>query len=143
MARLLTLFANFVGIAIAGSLAAWATVVAIFAFEQADKPVTDIWIEVYMAMFWVGLAGNFVVGLPVAVLVYVLARKHLVQAPATLATISVLAGVMLILASFVIGDTRGALIFGLPAFASAITFGAAGYLLLIRPQRPRGNALNV
>ncbi len=137
MQRILGLFANFVGIAIAGSVAAWITVVAIFALQRSDEPVTEIWIEVYMGMFWVGLAGNFVVGLPVALLVYALARKHLVQAPASLAMISVLSGVMLILASYVIGDERAALIFGLPAFASAITFGAAGYFLIIRPQRPR------
>ena len=143
MARFLALIANFIGIAIAGSVAAWVTVVAIFALERADKPITEIWIEVYTGMFWVGLAGNFVVGLPVAVLVYALARKQMVQAPAILAMISVLSGVMLILASFVVGDARAALIFGLPAFASAITFGVVGYLFLIRPHRTSGKIVNV
>ncbi|MEM1289721.1 MAG: hypothetical protein AAGH60_15330 [Pseudomonadota bacterium] len=82
------------------------------------------------------LFGSFTIGLPVALLTFLLSWRHLAQSPATLAMVAVLAGIMMILTSYVIGDEMGVLVLGLPAFVAALTYGILGWFWILKPLRP-------
>lgn len=132
------ILAKFLCIAFFAGLAAWAIGASIFVFERSPTPV-DL-TPILTSIFWVALLGSYVVGLPVAALVFAMAHKHLVQSPKTLFMLAALAGVMMTLTCLVLGDARAAMLFGIPSFAAAMTFAAFGYLWIIKPQR---EALNV
>ena len=53
--------------------------------------------------------------------------------------VAVLAGIMLMLASFVLADEAGVLVLGIPAFIAVITFAVLGWFWILRPMR-RGEA---
>jgi hypothetical protein len=103
--------------------------------EGARAANPDVWALAFMF----ALFGNFAVGLPVALLTYFLSARHLIQSPATLAMIAVLAGIMVILASFVLAKADGIVVLGLPGFASAITFALLGWFWIIKPKRKPHN----
>lgn len=88
-------------------------------------------------LFYTSL-GSFLIGLPIALLTFWLSREHLIGSPQTLAMIAVLAGIMMMLASFVIGDENGVIVLGVPAFIAAITFGALGWFWILVPLRSQG-----
>lgn len=86
-------------------------------------------------VFSVALMGSYVVGFPVAVLIFLLSAKHLVHKPSTLVLITLLASVVMLIASFAIGDAGAMLAFGLPSVVAAITYAILGHLWIIRPVR--------
>lgn len=86
-------------------------------------------------MLYGSLTGSFAIGLPVALLVFWMSHRHLAASPTVLAMIVVLAGIMMLLASFVIGDAEGMIVLGVPAFLAAATFGVLGWFWIIRPMR--------
>lgn len=86
-------------------------------------------------MFYGSLVGCFVVGLPVALLVFWMSHKHILASPETLAMIVVLAGIMMVLASYVIGERQGVILLGVPAIFASATFGILGWFWIIRPLR--------
>jgi hypothetical protein len=83
------------------------------------------------------LLGSFSVGLPIAALTFVFAGKHLANSPATLAMVTVLAGIMLVLASYALASEVGVLALGIPSFIAALTFGVLGWFWVLRPMRKR------
>ena len=87
------------------------------------------------SLFAVSLLGSFMIGFPVAMLVYFMAWRHLVRFPTTLVLITFLSVVVMTIASFVIGGAGGIAFLGLPAAFAAVTYAGLGYLWIIRPMR--------
>ncbi len=87
------------------------------------------------------LIGSFSIGLPVSMLTYLFSSKHLAQSPQTVAMVAVLAGIMMILASYAIGDEEAVLILGIPAFIAALTYGVLGWFWILKPLRKRSETL--
>ena len=123
-------------IALVAAGVAWVYLLAFARFNGSENTV-----PAYPAMALYGsMLGSFMIGLPVSVLVFWMSHKHLVKSPTTLAMIAVIAGIMMILASFVVGDREAVLVMGVPAFLAAITFGVCGWFWILKPMReaPRG-----
>lgn len=129
MPEILTLIGKSVLIAIAAALAAWFYLIG-FAGISGGELSTRGYIGV---MLYGSLAGSFGLGLPIALMVYWMTRKHLVQSPKLLAMIALLAGIMMILASYVIGQQEGVVLLGMPAFFAALTFGGLGWFWIVKP----------
>lgn len=85
--------------------------------------------------FMPSLMGSFAIGLPVALMTYFLSGKHLAQSPLTVAMVAVLAGVMMILTSYALGDEEAVRILGIPAFIAALTYGILGWFWILKPLR--------
>ncbi len=118
-------------IALVAAGVAWGYLLAFARFNGSESAVPG-----YSTMALYGsMLGSFVIGLPVSLLVFWMSHKHLVRSPTTLAMVAVLAGIMMILASFVIGDREAVLVMGVPAFLAAITFGLCGWFWILRPMR--------
>lgn len=90
-------------------------------------------------IFSVALLGTFAIGLPIAFFAYRFSALHMAQSFVTLAMVAVLSGIMLVLASFVVGDRAGVVLMGIPAFIAALTFGLLGWFWVLRPQRKSRN----
>ncbi len=88
----------------------------------------------------IALLGSYGVGMPVSLLTYFLARRHLMQSPMTLFTIASLAGVMMILVCLVFGDGFLALMFGVPSLIAALVFATLGWFWILKPEREAANA---
>ena len=86
------------------------------------------------------VALSVMLGLPIALLVFWMAHKHLVQSPNTLAMIALLAGIMMVLASFVIGERQGVILLGVPASIAAVTYALLGWLWILKPMGKDRNA---
>lgn len=131
----LTLIAKGVVIAIVAAAAAWAYLFAFTLWQ--DGPQASDWPlgEASIASFLVALLGTFAVGLPIALFTFRFSAAHLAQSFTTLAMVVVLAGIMLMLASFVLADEAGVLALGIPAFIASLTFGLLGWLWILRPMR--------
>ena len=117
--------------------------VALFAYAmEPDTAMREGKSQAWGLIFGFALLGSMAIGLPVALLTFIFASKHLAQSPATLAMIAVLAGIMLVLASFVVGDEAGVYLLGLPAFAASLTYALLGWFWVVRPLRkkPLGDA---
>lgn len=127
----LTLVGKSVLIAIAAALAAWLYLLG-FAGISGGELSTRGYVGV---MLYGSLAGSFGLGLPIALMVYWMASHHLAQSPKLLAMIALLAGIMMILASYVIGQEEGVVLLGMPAFFAALTFGGLGWLWIVKPIR--------
>lgn len=92
-------------------------------------------LESWQSLFAFALLGNFAIGLPVALLVYFLSGRQLVRFPSIIGIIALLAGIMSMLASFVIAEREGVLFLGIPSLISAAVFAGLGWLWIIRPLR--------
>ena len=108
MTRALSLVAKGVVIAICAAVAAWAYLVALTLY-QGNGAGGAAWItgEASRASFLVALLGTFAVGLPIPLFTFRFSGKHLAQSFTSLAMVAVLAGIMLLLASFVLADEAG------------------------------------
>ncbi|MGB3469456.1 MAG: hypothetical protein WBA51_01370 [Erythrobacter sp.] len=124
-----SIIARFAVIAFAAAVAAWVPLVFGHFFRDGEP----LAIQTYFASLSVALLGSFTVGLPVALLTFHLAWRHLVQSPVTLAMIACLSGVMMMLTSFVLLGREGLITLGLPSFIAAGTFGLLGWLWIIKP----------
>ena len=138
MTRALALVAKGVVIAICAAVAAWAYLFALTLYQGNGAGGAE-WItgEASRASFLVALLGTFAVGLPIALFTFRFSGKHLAQSFTSLAMVAVLAGIMLLLASFVLADEAGVLVLGIPAFIAALTFGGLGWLWILRPMREK------
>ncbi len=129
----LAVIGKFAGIALAAAIVSWLTVVTLAmtgaipseGFIRLDRNQS--------AYFPIALIGSYGVGFPIAVLVYFLSGKALVGNPAAMVTLTLLVCVMLILASFALGDGEGALILGFPSVVAAIVYAVLGWIWIIRP----------
>ncbi|MGB3806093.1 MAG: hypothetical protein WA936_02730 [Erythrobacter sp.] len=90
-----------------------------------------------IAFLYVALIGSFGVGLPVAGLVYWLARRELLRRPGLVFLIANLAGAVLALTAALLGDLFGLYAFGLPCLIAANTFALLGWLWIVRPAREK------
>ncbi|MEM7700573.1 MAG: hypothetical protein AAF251_01415 [Pseudomonadota bacterium] len=131
----LAIFLKAIAIAICAGLAAWGYFVAgsLGGGGLADDLPRSI--EVGIWLLWPTLFASFTIGFPVALLTFVLARRHLVQSPTTLAMVTVLAGIMMVLTSYWIAEEDGVLALGIPAFIAALTYGILGWFWIIKPMQ--------
>ena len=136
----LGVFVKALVIAVCAGLTAWSYFAAGWAADGLlfDDPSRSfdrgIW------LLWPTLFGSFTIGLPVALLTFLLSWRHLVQSPTTLAIVTVLAGIMMILTSYAIGKEGGVLALGIPAFIAALTYGILGWFWILRPLRASATA---
>ena len=126
----LALIVRFALIAFVAAIAAWIPVAASFVFDGAAFGVVF-----YLGLFVPALLGSFTIGYPVALLAFYLSWRHLVASPTTLAMVSVLAGIMMLLTSYAIAEEEGVLALGIPAFIAALTYGILGWFWILRPLR--------
>lgn len=131
----IAIFFKAIVIAVCAGLAAWAYFIAgsLGGGGLADDLSKSI--EVGLWLLWPTLFASFTIGFPVALLTFVLARRHLVQSPTTLAMATVLAGIMMVLTSYWIAEEGGVLALGIPAFIAALTYGILGWFWILRPLR--------
>ena len=122
-------------IAACAAVAAWLYIACLTIHLGMAPGMEWIACEASAGTFLFSLIGSLAIGLPIALLVFWMSGKHLRNSPATLAMIVVLAGIMMVLASFVIGDEEGVAVLGVPAFICAVTFGVLGWFWIIRPMR--------
>ena len=81
------------------------------------------------------LFASFAIGLPIALLTFLFSSQHLAKSPTALAMVCVLAGIMMVLASFALADQRGVVTLGIPAFIAALTYGILGWFWILKPLR--------
>ena len=96
--------------------------------------------EASLGSFLVSLVGTFAIGLPIALFAYRFSGPQMARSFTTLAMVAVLSGIMLVLASFVVADSAGVLVLGIPAFIAALTFGVLGWFWILRPMRRQDGA---
>ena len=131
----LVFIAKGIVIAICAAVAAWAYLFAFTLYREEGAGLDWAIGEASVATFLFALLGTFAVGLPIALFTFRFSAGHLAQSFTTLAMVAVLAGIMLVLASFVVGDRAGVLVLGIPAFIAALTFGLLGWFWILRPMR--------
>lgn len=129
----IALLGKTVVIALCAAVAAWGYIHLLVAFDGSASGTLDSETSGLALMF--ALVGCFAIGLPIALLIYVFSAQHLARSVTTLAMVAVLCGVMLVLASFVVGGEAGAILIGVPAFIAAITFAVLGWFWILRPMR--------
>lgn len=112
-------------------IAALATSLAFYGLLLIDGTVDAM---VYSALYG-ALVGSYTIGFPVALLTFQFSAKHMAQSPSVLVMIAALSAIMLVLASFAIGDANAAYWLGLPSVAAVLTYAALGWLWIIRPIR--------
>lgn len=122
-------------IAILAAVAAWAYLFALTLYQDGLQAADWVTGEASVGSFLVALLGTFAVGLPIALFTFLWSGKHLAQSVTTLAMVAVLAGIMLVLASYVLASDAGVLMLGIPAFIAAITFAVLGWYWILKPKR--------
>ena len=124
----LAVFAKFLVTAVcAGFLAASFLVVI-----EGEEYLTN---ELIGGLVAVSVMSSFLIGLPVALLIFALSWRQLMNSPTQMAMTTVLAGIMMVLTSFAIGDEAGVLLLGIPAFIAALTYGILGWFWILKPLR--------
>ena len=83
------------------------------------------------------LLGSFAIGLPIAILVFCFAGAELAKSFTTLAAMTFLAGIMLLLASYAVAGEGGVKLLGIPAFIAAVTYGVLGWFWILKPLQKR------
>ena len=138
----IALVAKGIVIATFAAAAAWAYLFA-FTISRGEADGLE-WAfgDASRASFLFALLGTFAVGLPIALFTFRFSAQHLAQSVTTLAMVAVLAGIMLMLASFVLADEAGVLVLGIPAFIAVITFAVLGWFWILRPMRKGGSSRN-
>lgn len=127
-------------IALAASAAALAPVGVATLFTSIAQSDPLLSVQSVSFMWMVALLGSFAIGLPVALLTHMLAGKHIVRFPSTLALIAGLAIIVMTIASFVVAGAAGIVYLGLPAAFACLTFAGLGWIWIIRPNREFPNA---
>lgn len=122
-------------IAILAAVAAWSYLFALMLYQYGLEAANWATGDASMASFLAALLGTFAVGLPIALFTFLWSGKHLAQSVTTLATVTVLAGIMLVLASYVLARDAGVLVLGIPAFLASLTFAVLGWFWILRPMR--------
>ncbi len=124
-------------IAVCAGFAAAIPVVVVNAVDSyiLDTPMFQP--MVFSLYLSVAMLGCFAIGLPIALLTYFLAGKHMVRFPTTLPLAAFLSVIVMTIASFVIAGPEGIVLLGFPAALSAATFAGLGWLWIIRPLRDR------
>jgi len=125
MAELFVLLGKSIAIAIIAAIAAWAPWVFI---NQSD-------VSLSASVLPIALLGTFAVGLPIALLTYYLARAQLHKTPSIVFIAANLAGAVMVLVTYLLGDLFGGLFFGMPSLIAANVFAALGYFWIIKPER--------
>ena len=107
--------------------------VAALVFDTPLRTGAGYTIGSAVRVFMPSLMASFAIGLPGALMTFVLSGKHLAQSPVTVAMVAVLAGIVMILTSFAIGDEEAVRILGIPAFIAALTYGILGWFWILKP----------
>ena len=121
---------------VCAAMAAWSYVMVL---QLIASGVEYLNIEVALAVFAVSLMGNFIIGLPIALLLFFLSTNQLFGSPTTLVITVVLTVIVMILATFIFGGDAAVLVFGIPASISAMTFAVLGWHWVIKPMRVAKN----
>ena len=120
-------------IAFIAAAVAWLSVVGYFGVIDGELHLDPNYY--FVQAIPLALMGSYCIGLPVALLTFVLSKDHLIRSPKTLATITALAGVMMVLAALTFGDEFTALVFGLPAAVAGAVFAVLGWFWILKPMR--------
>lgn len=86
-----------------------------------------------LELFPFALIGCYAVGMPIALLIHALAGRQLARSLAAVFLIALLASIMMLLASFVIGGGDAMIILGIPASIAAFIFAGLGWLWFLEP----------
>ena len=135
MSKSLALIGKSIVIAFLAAVAATTYIFAGFGLALGPGDAITLHSEPLLVMFGVALVGCFAIGLPIAFLTFAFSARHLAQSPTTMAMVTVLAGIMMVLASYVVADETGVYTLGIPAFIAALTFGVLGWYWILRPLR--------
>ncbi|MEE4538543.1 MAG: hypothetical protein V2J51_08660 [Erythrobacter sp.] len=123
-------------------------VIAFFAAVAAWLPAAAFWtldmdqqsrFAVATRMLPIAILGSYVVGLPVAMLTFFFARRHLIDSPKTLFLMANLSAIVMTLASYAIGDRLVVLMLGVPSFIAANTYAFFGWIWVINLIRENGS----
>ena len=98
---------------------------------------SDLAIGLAARLLLLPLLGAFLIGLPLALLVFRQA-SHLKLS--RLLTIANGAGMALVFLSFLLGHVFGAFLYGLPSLIAANAFAIFGWLLIVKPMHVARNA---
>ncbi|MEM9312073.1 MAG: hypothetical protein AAGA34_11575 [Pseudomonadota bacterium] len=120
---------KFAGTAVIAGTVAWLTYSAMMRLDS--RPLADRSIEGLSS----AIIGSLLIGFPVAFLTFQFAGRHIAAAPSNLWLITALAAVMVVLASFAIGNAYGAYWLGLPSVAAVTTYSALGWFWILKPLR--------
>ena len=120
-------------IALCAAIAAWLPVAMLFAFA-AGMGVDDLQ-AVLIRFFSFAALGSFAVGLPVALLTFQLAGHQLASKMSNVFVAANLGGVMLLLVTALLGETFGALFYGLPCVIAANIYALLGWFWILKPMR--------
>ncbi|MEM6828178.1 MAG: hypothetical protein AAF553_09565 [Pseudomonadota bacterium] len=120
--------AKLLAIALIAALAASAAFGALLAFNGAFNQTA------YNA-FSIAVLGSYAIGFPVAFLTFQFAGRHMAASPSTIAMIAALSSVMLLLASFAIGDVGAMYWLGIPSVIAVVTYAVLGWFWIVRPMR--------
>ncbi|MEL7518856.1 MAG: hypothetical protein AAFN48_07875 [Pseudomonadota bacterium] len=126
-----TLLLKSLAIAFSAGVLAWLPLAITWAFEMDGLSG----LPAALAALPFALMGSICVGLPVAVLTFLFAGRHLASSPTTLAMVATLAGIMMVLTSYAIAEEAGVVTLGIPAFIAALTYGILGWFWIIKPIR--------
>lgn len=127
-------FGIFVKFVVIAFLAGLATLVPMFVYFSF-APLAASAAEGLMSVIFIIFAVMFVVILPVAALVFAFAKNHLVANPKTLVPVTILAAIVLLIASLLlIGSNVEAFIsFAIIIASAASAFSGLVWLWVIRP----------
>ncbi|EAQ30195.1 hypothetical protein NAP1_05445 [Erythrobacter sp. NAP1] len=131
----LALIGKAVIIALCAAVAAWGYVALLGFVHTMTTGEQQFSTEAALTTLGFSLLGSFAIGLPTALLTYFLSSRHLIYSPTTVMITGLLSGVMLVLASFVLGGEAGIVMLGVPALIAAITFAVLGWYWILKPKR--------
>ncbi|MEO1648272.1 MAG: hypothetical protein AAFR32_05580 [Pseudomonadota bacterium] len=94
--------------------------------------------------FSIAVLGSYAIGFPVAFLTFTFAGQHMASSPSIIAMIAALSSVMLLLASFAIGDAGAMYWLGIPSVIAVATYAVLGWFWIVRPMQKsnRGDTNN-
>ncbi len=118
-------------IALLAALAAWLPLAVLVALD-IDVGIIPSYSVLLLPL---ALFGSFALGLPIALLVYWLAGKSLTGSPKTVFMMANLAGVMMMLASFVLAGESGIRLLGIPSWIAANVYALLGWFWILKPGR--------
>ncbi len=118
-------------IALCAAIAAWLPV-AIMMTTGLDSGLRA---AMALSLLPLALLGSFAIGLPISLIAFLWTKNHVMTSVTTLFVMANLAGIVLILTSFVLLKEEGVYILGIPSFIAANTFAILGWLWIIRPLR--------
>ncbi len=123
------LLAKSCAIALIAGLAAWLPMAILLTVDMD----ANLALPAAVRMLPLALLGAFAVGLPIALLTYVLSGSHLRGSAYPVFLAANLAGMVLLTVTFLLGHLFGVFLFGLPTLVAANVFALLGWFWILKP----------